>query len=1704
MAFVLDVNLRIQDIIGLEKVKAALSKSQGAAQVGGAAGGVGGKGVGGTTAFTSATKAQTSALIATSAAMNKATLAQNRLNVSSKKAGPGLQKTAAGAKAAGKAAETFGQKMKLAGVRYAAFVAATAAPLAIIAAFGKATAAVIEFDGAILKLRQITNQSNSEISGMRDTILDLAVATGTSASEIARVAKVLAQAGQRGDELEESLSALAKVPLTPSFETMDAAIEGSIAALNQFNQEGLTTTEVLDVMTELSNNFAASSEDIAKGISRGGAAFEAIGGTFREFAAVFTTIRQATRESAETIGTFMKTISSRLADPKIVDFLEGKGIRISEAIEAGNPVEAIKRIAAALKDTQSIQDKIEIGTKLGGRRQISRLLALVSNIDVLNETLGAANRSAGAFGEVAEVGLAGLQAQLNILVQEFNKLVQTLAEPLFIPLIRGAVTAGKAFITMVEVIKPVIPFLAQMIGFAGGFKLLAISIGAAAKALSFLSTAGIGGGLAASFGALRGGAGNIQGGVAGGLARERIMRRLGGQAGLEVGAGAGTAVAAGAGAQAASAAKSAAVSKIGQLAAVAGIVLVASTMKESFVEAGDSAGVLATTFTQAVGVMLVAISLISGKSIFEALKGMGGALGKFGSALGIGVTAMAAFAFAAKQAVDLDLGKIVDAAQKRVASIKVVPIEAGDLKGLTLAVGTLGEEAIAGIQESVKRYGEGVSGFFAERLARLGNLFGGEGLITISDSQAQKIIDDIVGSNPELLNEIFRSAVEQFGKSGFLGGIDKLLAQSPNINPESAARLRGALVQALGGIEKVVSRIGQIQIDAKASKLANAIDKANQAFASLHIPTVLSGQLSLLSTSVGKAAKAILQNVNLFDDLSQTLGKGLSLPQLGTEFEDEAVRNILSQGKLAELLGTEQFAQLDSFTRQSLQINDLLNGFFLSLAASLAKADDVAGLVEGKGSLISPFDMINELVEKFAEDSGAGLSPEALDLLKVAALKLSEAVRTGVVSAVALVDDPNAIIKSVQDTLGGNIAITDAIVKVVGDLLNASAQQAARQLEFKKLELESKLQTSVTPEQDIKVLKDLAQLSGFDIDTTALDAGQTSIEQFIVQLAAGGDEFAAIAELFGQSFQEFATAFKAVEDQQATGENANLELGESAVKAGEKVLALSGFMQQLEKIMGTLPESLAKIQAERAKGGSFTAVLGGKPQIGRQTEKQQEAFLKANTKALQDMRIAVEGFKLQTIVETSDIFKKPSDHFVAALADSTKALTLWVSKLTDIDIQRGAEVLTDAKLVSGSVGATRQVSDTSQFAVEQQAVQTRGLQIGVLGAQISDFLDNLRVSAIGLAQETANRIDVGELGGGAAESQELRRLVDELKNVNNLNDVPGLINVLGNLDSTLLAQRTVELGRIQAEDPGAGELQKAAAAMNGATAQLALVQQVIENPSILREPERLQEEISPNFLALLEAMRDIVTQQPTDTPRVFEDMSTNVLEAARVNESAAISTNEAATSFSTATVDILTGASSISEASVAFNEGVGILQTIIDPIRDVLMGPPAPDANTLDEGVKEAMDANTQAIGEVRDEMLGVKEAIREGTEQEAEIAKEQKEEPVEIEGIQDNTDAVTKNSAEFEKTGEDMRGLGEDMDRMATAMADGVGVNVETMSEVTVDVSSISEAAKEFTDEFEAVAIRVARAEINAALASLAAASSNAELASTFESARG
>ena len=1656
----LDVNLRIQEILGLQKVETALAKLKGTTQVGAAA--MGGVAAGGMAAggIAAAGKTQVVAAAANAAALNKVTIANNKLAVSQSKVATATNKTSGSMKTAAKAAKGFGHQTYVAGKRYAAFLTATLVPFAAIGVIGKATAAVIEFDTAILKMRQIMGQTEQQMAGMRNTILDLATATGTSASEIGRIGKIMAQAGFRGGQLTEALTTLSKVPLTPSFETIDAAVEGTIAALNQFNKEGLTTMEILDIITALSNKFAASAEDIAKGIARGGAAFEAIGGTFGEFAAMFTTVRQATRESAETVGTFMKTISSRLADPKIVNFLEGKGIRIAEAIEAGNPIAAIKQIGLALQDVTSIQDKVEIGIKLGGRRQISRLLALISNVDTLDDALATAGDSAGEFTKIAEVGLQGLQAQLNIMGQEFNKLIQTLAEPLFVPIIRGVTSAGKAFVTFIDAVKPIIPALTAIIGLAAGFKLLALSIGGAAKALVFMSTVGVGGGLPGLIGAFTGA--GAAGGMAGATARERIKQRLAGGVGVT---GGQAAVAGGVGARLAGGAKAAAASPLGQLAVVAGLIFAADKLSESFEKTGTSSGLLAAEFAKAVGVLLVATSLLSGKSITGAISGLVAILGPWGAAISGAIAAIGAMTYAANKAANMDMQKAVDAIVKKVSELKIEPIATGDLENLQKAVGVLGIEAIKGIQGAAGEYENDWYDFFANASSRLKNLLTGEGLVTINDAEAREIIDRIIGSNPELLNNILQSAIEQFGVTGLETGLEQLLAKTFGGNIEAAALLRQAMVTELGGLEKIVAGIEKIQIEAKVNVLANAVEKAARDFEHLYVPIQLSHELGLLSDAVGNAARAIETNVTMFDQLSQVVGQDVGVAKPGVEFTKEAVEQIALTGKMGEFIDLSQFKELEGFTTDMAKVGKALEDFMKTMIKSKAEADSLRALLSDPK--VDPFDILNDYIDKFIAEYPERIPPEAEAAFKVAAANLGHQLKKMLVDQAGVLPSTEEVQKAFESVLGKQQPFYEAAIDVFKMWMDAQAQQINLALSAEELLAGIDVGTAELSKTIVTSLQTALKNVGIDLKFPLFDQGLGNINDVMIDLAQNGDIVAQILNQYSDSYNRHAELNRKVAEAQQTGEGASIALLEASKDAAIEVLNLQVALSQLAKIAQQAPQALARQQEEQRQlpyafdeeaAARFAKELDrSTQQIGEFINRQRQ-FIEA-----------------QAAIDVSQAFEEPADIFARALKESAEAVRGFTSALTSKDLEKGLSILQVRTTPEGRIYGERQPIPEAR-PIEQKQTETRHLQAALFGGDISNVMETLLQAA---AETVEKRIGSQILRGDPTEAEASERLAQSFRDFRGfIYDIPKMIQESG-LDPTEVARAAAEALQEQAAEPGAREVEYIGAIQRTVGDLTDSLKTLIERPGVARQPEELIQQLTPvmqDYLQQLAPQPERVLE-PETVPRIFENISTSA-------------------------IDIKAGGTDILTAGQRMLESTQQMQSIIDVQREALVGPQETTGGINGESTKEAIVETTIAVNALGERMDAIAQAVETQTQQEAELATVQSEQPVEVEGLEKNTEAIDSNTETSSKTQKGMSNLNDGMSKMAGAMEEGVGIDIETMSSVKVDVTGVGAAAKEFTSEFEAVATRVAKAEINAVLQQLARTAGNSEAANTFENA--
>lgn len=1677
MAFVLDVNLRIKDILGLGKVEAALSKLKGSAQLGGVGSSSPFAGLtgGGSGKAISNLKSQAAAATAVSVAMGKATASTSKMTVATTKAASVIPKTSSGLDKASRSAKGFGNSIQIAGVRYAAFLAATVIPFAVIGAFGKATAAVVEFDGAILKLRQITGETEKEIGGMRDTILDLAAATGTSASELAGVAKTLAQAGQRGDELAGSLSALAKVPLTPSFDTMNAAIEGTIAATQQFRKEGLATADVLDVLTALSNKFAASSEDIAKGISRGGAAFEAIGGTFKEFAAVFTTIRQATRESAETVGTFMKTISSRLADPKIVNFLEGKGIRIAEAIEAGDPVAAMKRIAAALENVSSIQDKIEIGTKLGGRRQISRLLALISNIDVLDEALITAGSSSGAFGEIAEEGLQGLQAQLNILIQEWNKLIQILAQPVFVPIIKAVTTLGSALAAVVNFASPVIPAFLAIAGFAAGFKLLAISITSASKALALMGTVGqtVGGGLSATYAAVGGGA---AGASARSLAASKNAAFL-----TRTAVGAGTVASR---LESGSRGVGATFSKspMAQLGVLAGFTLAAKKASGAFQKAGNSAGVFASEAVSAASIVNIAAIALSGKG----LGGLAKSFGKLGGPIAGVIVGLGAVAFAASKAAEIDFQAAIDKAVEGAARIEAKPIQGGEA-GLKDALEQLGERSLEGLHAAAKEYENNWFDFFARATNRVKNIFTGQGNVTINTQEAQDIIDRIVGANPELLNEILKSSIEEFGIADLETGLEQNLVEKFGI--DQAALIRASLIKSLGGLEKIADGSAASKNDIEVSKVANALSKATIDFNAIHVPITLTNQLVLLSDAVGKAAREINTNAVIFDKLSQNVGTNVGIAKPEFEFTTEAVKKILSRGGGQELLGADQLRELDKFTESASQIELGLEEFFKTLIDSKAKADDLVTALQDP--TVDPFDIWGEYIDEFLARNPGKISPDAVGRFKAAAGALATELK-GVLSEEGnLLPTEGRMSEMISGILGDNRIFSDAVVEQYRTWFNANLQAANSQIKAIEARTNVDVNTATRASTVVNTLFDNLERAGIDtggrvdLDFTDFGAGQE-----MVSFISGGNEISRTMAKYAQVSEEYGELIRKNAEAAEIGTGASAELITSTVKTAQELANLQAALTKLEISAAQAPQALAK-QQERLREVGAPINEEALQREAKQVERSSEI-------AVEQIRRQRQQIEIENAIKISNVFQKPADAFAAALTASALAVEGFTTALTSRDPAAGLSAPTARVSVEGVPFVQRApVPEAGESAASKQVDKTRR-QSALFGAEIPVVIEEIVAAAAAQLQSRARfQGPFGQPGEDLSIADELRgfsggfsSLLDKIRE-SNLDTKKIGEDVFRALKEQIPvgAKATEFIGAQQGTEKGVSEA----------------IQQLIAEPlKGLSRPEEFDlDTVLQQFLDKTSTRQIGGGFQEDVGPRDFSSSVDQIQEAARITNEAAAITRQASSDIGTAAIDVKAGGGQVYDSSIKFQEAVGQLQPVVDTQREALGATQQTTAGdgTDGEGIREAMAATTDAINALGERVDAITGAVNEQTQQGAEIAAEQREEPVGSETLENNTTAINANSEIAGQTQAGMTGLGEGMDKVASAMEEGIGIDVDTMSRVEVDVQGVSEAAKEFTSEFEAVATKVAKTEIHEILKKLAAASGNSEMAATFES---
>lgn len=193
--------------------------------------------------------------------------------------------------------------------------------------------------------------------------------------------------------------------------TAETVSQQMTAVWENFMKDGQHATEYYaDVMAALGASTASSTDEIAQGLEKFAAVADTVGLSYEYATAALATITAKTRQSADIVGTALKTLFARIEGLKLGETLDdGTTLnKYSEALEAVGV--NIKDDAGNLKDMDNILD--EIGAKwenlskdqqvalaqaVAGIRQYTQFIALMDNWDFMSENLATAYSAEGTL-----------------------------------------------------------------------------------------------------------------------------------------------------------------------------------------------------------------------------------------------------------------------------------------------------------------------------------------------------------------------------------------------------------------------------------------------------------------------------------------------------------------------------------------------------------------------------------------------------------------------------------------------------------------------------------------------------------------------------------------------------------------------------------------------------------------------------------------------------------------------------------------------------------------------------------------------------------------------------------------------------------------------------------------------------------------------------------------------------------------------------------------------------------------------------------------------------------------------------------------------------------------------------------------------------------------------------------------------------------
>lgn len=312
----------------------------------------------------------------------------------------------------------------------------------ILSVIKKGLEYVKEIDTALTELKKVTDETDKTYANFLKTMAQTGAEVGATVKDLTNMAASWARLGysiQEAGELAKSTAVLLNVS---EFADADSASEALISTMQAYGYAAEDSMHVVDVLNEVGNNFAISSDGIATALQDSASSLMAAGNNLEQSVAMIAAANKVLQDP-NSVGAALRTISLRIRGTS-TKVLEEMGEETDGVIESVSKLQAkVKGLSGvdiltdtgAYKDTYTIIkeiaqvwdqmndiDRAALLELLAGKNRSNAMAALLTNLEDLGGAYESAMAAQGSAEAENEKYLNSIQGKIDL----FNNSLQTM------------------------------------------------------------------------------------------------------------------------------------------------------------------------------------------------------------------------------------------------------------------------------------------------------------------------------------------------------------------------------------------------------------------------------------------------------------------------------------------------------------------------------------------------------------------------------------------------------------------------------------------------------------------------------------------------------------------------------------------------------------------------------------------------------------------------------------------------------------------------------------------------------------------------------------------------------------------------------------------------------------------------------------------------------------------------------------------------------------------------------------------------------------------------------------------------------------------------------------------------------------------------------------------------------------------------------